>query len=125
MIRRGMGQATVSAPPGGIAPGSPCYDPAHDAGELHCASASNVLLSALNPWSTNMTTTCSDAELACFNGGPAPVGSTVTPAQAAILNAPAAAADVCTSTIGMSCMSAGLIAAAVVLGLMFLKGGRR
>jgi len=120
---RGMGQ--VTAPPGGIAPGSPCYDPSHDAGEIHCASAANVMLSAFNPWATNMTTTCSVPELDCFNGGPAPVGSVVSADQAAILNAPATAAtDPCTPVIGMSCMTAGVIAAAIVVGLVLLKGIR-
>lgn len=123
--RRGMGQASVSAPPGGIAPGSPCYDPSHDGGEIHCASYANVFLSALNPWSQNMTTTCSDAEMACFNGGAAPVGSVVSPDQAAILNATPTPPDLCASTIGMSCMSAGLIAAAAIFGLLLLTGGRR
>jgi hypothetical protein len=120
---RGMGQ--VSAPPSGIAVGSPCYDPAHDGGEIHCASWANVIQSAFNPFSTPMTTTCSDAETACLNGGAAPVGSTVTAAQAAILNASATSTDPCAGFIGMSCMSMALIAGAIVLGLAFLKGGRR
>ena len=124
--RRSRGVGQVSAPPGGIAVGSPCYDPSHDAGEIHCASFANVILSAFNPFSTPMTTTCSSAETACLNGGAAPVGTTVTPAQAAILNASATpATDPCSSVIGMSCMTAALIAGAVVLGLAFMKGGRR
>lgn len=61
---RGLG--TVSPPATGIAPGSPCYDAAHDGGEVHCASLANVMLSAIPFNGPSMTTSCSDAEMACL-----------------------------------------------------------
>jgi hypothetical protein len=85
------GLGTVAPPAGGLAPGSPCYDPTHDGGIIHCASISNVLLSALNPFSQQMTTTCSDAENACLQT-----------ASANTLNQNPTS-DLCGNTIGINC----------------------
>lgn len=63
--------APVAPPSAGIAPGSSCYDASHDGGLIHCASWGDVILSAI-PGSTPMTTTCSPAEVACFQTTPQP-----------------------------------------------------
>ena len=107
---RGFGQ--VSAPPGGIAPGSQCYDVSHDAGEVHCASISNVLLSAIpfNAPAGGMTTNCSTAETACFQTAPP-----------AVLNALPTPTDVCSTYLGMTCGSLALLAGVLVVGLVLLK----
>jgi hypothetical protein len=111
---RGMGQ--VSAPPGGIAPGSSCYDPSHDGGEIHCASAANVLLSALpfNSPTGGMTTTCSAAELACLQTAPADV-----------LNAAAQTPDVCTSAVGISCPVVMIGVVLLLIAVPLLTAGSR
>src|ERR1700675_3245858 len=73
--RRSRGVGQVSAPPNGIAPGTPCYDSSHDAGEVHCMSATNVLLASIpgNAPAGGATTNCSTAELACFQTATADV----------------------------------------------------
>ncbi len=118
--RRGMGQVTTAGG-GGISPASACYDPTHDAGENHCASLSNVITSALNPFTNGLTTTCSDAEQLCLSGGATPVGSTVSPFQAANILSGSTATDPCSTSIGMSCMSIGVIAAILIGGIVLLK----
>lgn len=112
--RRGMGQA--SAPPGGIAPGSACYDASHDGGEIHCASAANVLLSALpfNSPTGGMTTTCSAAELACLQSAPADV-----------LNAAAQTPDVCTQAVGISCPLVMIGVVLVLIAVPLLTAGSK
>lgn len=107
MTMRTMSLGDVSPPAAGLAPGTQCYDSSHDGGEVHCASVSNVLLSALNPFGQSMTTTCSDAELACLQTAPA-----------SVLNA---ATDICTPLIGMSCSSLAMFAVIGVVGIMLLK----
>ena len=104
--------ATVSAPAGGIAPGSACYDASHDGGIIHCAGASDVLLSALNPFSQHMTTACSPAEEACFQ--------TASPD---VLNQNPTL-DFCGKNIGINCSTLfgiGLVAVAAVLILRAIK----
>ena len=114
--RRSRGVGQVTAPPGGIAPGSPCYDSSHDAGEIHCASASNVLLSALpfNSPTGGMTTNCSAAELACLQTAPD-----------SVLNAPAQTVDVCSQTFGISCPILVLGALALLVAIPLLTGASR
>ena len=98
---------SVSAPAAGLAPGSSCYDATHDGGEIHCASIANVLLSAINPFAASMTTTCSDAEMACLQTAPASVLS--------------AATDICTPVLGISCSSLAIFGVIGIVGLMLLK----
>lgn len=134
--RRGMGQA--SAPYGGIAPGSPCYDASHDGGIIHCAGITNVLLDSL-PFGPSATTTCSAAEMQCFqNAANALAANPDDPNAAAVLNGgaaggagganPASTPDACTAAIGFSCSTVA-IAVAAVLGLLMLAplmtAGRR
>lgn len=107
MTMQTMSLGDVQAPPAGLAPGSQCYDSSHDGGEIHCASVSNVLLSALNPFAASMTTTCSDAETACLQTAPP-----------AVLNA---AADICTPVLGMSCSSLAIFGVIGIIGFMLLK----
>jgi hypothetical protein len=118
---RGVGQTTIAPPAGGIAPGSPCYDPSHDNGEYHCASLTSVLLSALpfNSPTGGMTTNCSAAEQACFAGGSTPSGGILTAAQQAVL-ASTTATDACTPVVGISCNNLLLIGLAVLAGVVVL-----
>jgi hypothetical protein len=59
---------------GDLAPGSPCYDGSYESGLIHCASLTDVIISAFTPGAAPMTTDCSDAEQACLNPLP-----TITP----------------------------------------------
>lgn len=132
--RRGMGQA--SAPYGGIAPGSPCYDASHDGGIIHCAGFSNVLLDAIPFIGKPATTTCSDAEMQCFQNAATALASNPTdPNALAILNGGASGgaggsepSDACTAAVGFSCSTLAIGAAAVLALLMLaplMTAGRR
>lgn len=105
---RGMGQ---------VYPGSSCYDNSHDAGEIHCASASSVMLSAFNPFSQGETTTCSAQEQSCIQATPSAAGAM----------APGVTTDACTPTLGFSCATAALLALAGLMGIAFFStmAGRR
>jgi hypothetical protein len=122
---RGIGQAIVSPPSSGIAPGSPCYDPSHDNGENHCASFTSVVASAFG-MGPNQTTTCSQAEQACFEGGAIPLPNLpgiLTPAQQNV-NA-VAQPDICSQTFGISCTTLGIFAALALIAIPLLTAGRR
>ena len=109
MGRSGFGD--VQPPPAGIAPGTPCYDSSHDAGEQHCRSLSNVLLDAI-PFMAPAgggTTTCSAAELACIQ--------TLLPA--ALNNSPTT--DPCSQAIGVSCATLGVFAALGLAAVVVLS----
>lgn len=69
----------------GIPPGNSCYDATHDPGDVHCASASDVIASIFS--SQSETTTCSAQEESCLAANP----------SAAITG------DVCTQAVGLSC----------------------
>lgn len=103
------GLGDVQPPAGGIAPGSACYDPSHDGGIIHCASATNVILSALNPFGQQMTTTCSPQETACFQTAPPDVLNQ-NPTN-----------DVCGTAIGINCSTLLGIAAVLVVGVLVLR----
>ena len=66
---------------GAVYPGSTCYDPSHDNGQIHCAAASDVILSAFNPFTSGQTTTCSDQETSCVQSAPAGGAAPVDPAS--------------------------------------------
>lgn len=138
MVRRGRGMGQASAPWGGITPGSPCYDATHDGGIIHCAGVTNVLLDSL-PFGPSATTTCSAAEMQCFQAAADALASNpADPGAAAILNGgaaggagganPASTPDVCSAAIGFSCSTVA-IGVACVLGLLMLAplltAGRR
>ena len=104
--------SNVQPPAGGVAPGSPCYDPTHDGGEIHCASVSSVMLSALNPFAQSETTTCSDQELACFQTAPP-----------SVLNNPTGSptlSDACSAVVGVSCTSLAVFGVIGIVGLLLL-----
>jgi hypothetical protein len=99
----------VQAPTGGIAPNCPCYDATHDAGLIHCASATSVIANALNPFSQQMTTNCSASETACLQTTP----------TATLLSC--ANTDPCTGAIGISCSTLALYAVIGVVAFIALK----
>ena len=90
----------------GILPGSSCYDSSYDPGDIHCASFSDVLWSAVNPLSTEQTTTCSASETSCL--------TTTNPSSL----------DPCTPIIGVSCSMLALIGLGVFGLVLFMRGGR-
>ena len=69
----------------GIAPGNACYDATYDPGDIHCASASDVIASIFS--SQESTTSCSAAEESCLGANP----------SAAVTG------DICTQAVGLSC----------------------
>ena len=85
----------------GIPPGNVCYDATHDPGEIHCANVSDVVFSAIPLIGGGAaTTTCSQAEEACLAANP----GAVTP-------------DICSGTLGVSCMTLAMAALVIGLGL--------
>jgi hypothetical protein len=129
--RRGVGQFALSAPGGGIAPGSSCYDTSHDNGMIHCASLWNVIGSAFNPLSQSgnpdyplLTTNCSASEASCMAAATGTTVPSTILSSAGTVPAPAAAPDACTTLIGISCNTllwAGLAALAAFVVLRVVK----
>jgi hypothetical protein len=118
---RGMGQAASGCgtdpctwTDAWFLPGSTCCT------YLACAAANGTLGSESNLWTYCPQAPSIPQQVA------ATVGSTAGTLVNSTVNAalPPSTPDACTQNLGMSCMSLGLIAAAVVLGLVFLKGGR-
>jgi hypothetical protein len=123
---RGMGQLALSAPGGGISPGSSCYDASHDAGMIHCSSLWNVIGSAFNPLSQSgnpdyplLTTNCSAAEAACLT---AATGTTIPASVLGTTGSTPAPlpTDACTQMIGVSCSNLVWVGLAVLAGVVVL-----
>lgn len=102
---------------GQVYPGSSCYDNSHDAGMIHCASASSVIAGAFNPFGTDQTTTCSAQEQACVTSNPSAAGAGAT----------GVTTDACTPVLGFSCGTATFMAIGGLVALVFLTtmAGRR
>ena len=113
--RRSRGVGQVQAPPNGIAPGTQCYDSSHDAGEVHCMSATNVLLASIpgNAPTGGATTNCSAAEMACFQ--------TATPD---ILNN-SSGLDICQQYVGVPCTMVMIGAVLLLIAVPLLTAGSR
>lgn len=141
---RGNGLSHGLGDLGDLAPGQPCYDGSHDPGVIHCVSFADVVLSALNPFSNKMTTTCSNAENSCLTpargaDGNCPPGSLPTPGggcyspscltgQTVQADGTCTESDWCAGAIGISCRTLAIGGVAVFVALSILPallGGRR
>jgi hypothetical protein len=123
--RGGVGQVIVAAPANGLAPNSPCYDPSHDNGENHCASFTSVIASAFG-MGPAQTTTCSQAEESCLQGGAVvnpSITGTLSPAQQSVIGS--AAPDICSQTFGISCVTVVLVVLGAMIVIPLLTAGRR